>query len=99
MPNTPKLREPDQLPAHGVTEVQLKKWEDQLRTYLLQFDDYNLFLDSDGIYREWRAAEDYPNRLALHYAPDQAADLTKRRNKLRTLLSIVAPNILIGVIV
>ena len=90
MPNTPKLREPDQLPAHGVTEVQLKKWEDQLRTYLLQFDDYNLFLDSDGIYREWRAAEDYPNRLALHYAPDQAADLTKRRNQLRTLLSIVA---------
>lgn len=47
MPNTPKLREPDQLPAHGVTEVQLKKWEDQLRTYLLQFDDYNLFLDLD----------------------------------------------------
>ena len=90
MPNTPKLREPDQLAAHGVTEVQLKKWEDQLRTYLLQFDDYNLFLDSDGIYREWRAAEDYPNRLAVHYAPDQAADLTKRRNQLRTLLSIVA---------
>ena len=90
MPETPKLKEPDQLPSHGVTEIKLKKWEDQLRSYLLQFDDYNLFLDPNGIYREWRPAEDYPNRLPLHYAPDEADVLTKRRNQLKMLLTVVA---------
>ena len=72
-----------------MTEDDFNIWEEQLIIYLVQNEEYELFLD-DGRYNTWRAAEDFPHRLAAHVAPDQANNLAKRRKQLRTFLSHVA---------
>ena len=85
----PKILPPTQLPSSGVTDVILKKWIDQLKVYLLQYDDLDLFMEG-ARYSEWSPAEDFAQRIRAHAAPDAAADLANRRTQLRTFLSIVA---------
>ena len=84
-----KILPPSQLPTSGVTDIILKKWIDQLKVYLLQYDNFAFFMEG-GRYSEWSPAEEYQHRIRAHAAPDAADDLNNRRTQLRTLLSIVA---------
>lgn len=85
-----KVYPADVLPAQGVTEEDFNIWMEQMNIYLVQNDDYEMFLEG-GRYSVWRAAEDYPNRIQTFADPDaDAATLAKRRKQLRTFLGHIA---------
>ena len=91
-----KIKLPDKLPSEGLTPVKFKIWKSLVTTYLQQSTDYQRFLQ-DGIYENWTAAEDNPQRIVDLHQDDQAANaganrarLQTRRTQLATTLSIIA---------
>ena len=84
-----KVYPPDTLPAQGVNEDDFNIWQEQLTVYLLQDNNNERFFDG-GIYAEWSSEEEFPGRIRIPAAPDQAAILPTRRRELRTLISQIA---------
>ena len=82
-----KIEIPNQLPESGLTRVQLKSWKEGMTVYLKQNEDFLHFLPG-GIYENWIAADEDPNRikaLAASETPprdETNAFITETRNKL-----------------
>ena len=71
-----KIEIPSQLPESGLTRVQFKSWKEGVTVYLKQNEDFLLFLQG-GIYENWKAAEEDPNRItALAPSETPARDPT-----------------------
>ena len=97
-----KIEIPNQLPESGLTRVQLKSWKEGVTVYLKQNDDFLHFLKG-GIYENWKAAEEDPNRItALAESEIPTIDATnaattetrskllaKRQRDLNSMLSII----------
>ena len=61
MKTTIKLNQPKELPATGLSTVQFKPWKNHVITFLMQDPDNQEFL-SGGMYEEWIAASDIPDK-------------------------------------
>ena len=84
-----KISKPERLPREGITDTDLNTWKNELLIYLGQDDDFDNFTES-GIYPAWEAAENNPDRIEAHIAPDAATDLRKRRKQLNNFITIIA---------
>ena len=58
---TIKLNQPKELQATGLTTVQFKPWKNHVVTFLMQDPDNQEFLPG-GMYEDWLAASDNPNK-------------------------------------
>ena len=94
-----KLLPPEKLPAEGLTAVKFEAWRSTLVVFLKQNDDFRRFLPG-GIYAQWTAADENPDRIAALDNDDApqagnnnenaAQRLEKRQTQLETMLTHIA---------
>ena len=51
-----KISKPERLPREGVTDIDLHTWKNELKNYLAQDDNFDIF-DDEGRYATWEDAE------------------------------------------
>jgi hypothetical protein len=84
-----KISKPERLPIEGVTDIDLNTWKNELKNYLSQDDNFDIF-DEEGRYATWEAAENNKHRINVAAEPDTQNDLTKRRKQLTNFITIIA---------
>ena len=84
-----KISKPERLPREGVTDIDLHTWKNELKNYLSQDDNFDIF-DDDGPYATWEAAEVNKHRISTAVDPDTQQDLIKRRKQLSNFITIIA---------
>jgi hypothetical protein len=88
---TIKLNQPKELPANGLTTVQFKPWKNHITTYLMQDPDNQEFL-TGGMYEEWIAASDNPDKTGerISIVQVKTEDMTMHENMLTPFLGDVS---------
>ena len=88
---TIKLNQPKELPANGLTTVQFKPWKNHVTTFLMQDPDNQEFLPG-GMYEEWIAASDNPDKTGemISLAQVKAEDMTMHDHMLIPFLGEVS---------
>ena len=90
---TIKLNQPKELPANGLTTVQFKPWKNHVTTFLMQDPDNQEFLPG-GMYEEWIAASDNPDKTGemISLAQVKAEDMAMHERMLVPFLGEVSLN-------
>ena len=90
---TIKLNQPKELPANGLTTVQFKPWRNHVITFLMQDPDNQEFLPG-GMYEEWLAASDNPDKTGerISLAQVKAEDMAMHERMLVPFLGEVSLN-------
>ena len=90
---TIKLNQPKELPANGLTTVQFKPWKNHVTTFLMQDPDNQEFLPG-GMYEEWIAASDNPDKTGemISLAQVKAEDMAMHERMLLPFLGDVSLN-------
>ena len=90
---TIKLNQPKELPATGLTTVQFKPWKNHVTTFLMQDPDNQEFLPG-GMYEEWIAASDNPDKTGemISLAQVKAEDMAMHERMLLPFLGDVSLN-------
>ena len=90
---TIKLNQPKELPASGLTTVQFKPWKNHVITFLMQDPDNQEFL-TGGMYEEWIAAADNPDKTGERITLIQVKteDMTMHENMLTSFIGDVSLN-------
>ena len=91
MKTTIKLNQPKELPATGLSTVQFKPWKNHVITFLMQDPDNQEFL-SGGMYEEWIAASDNPDKTGerISLVQVKAEDMTMNERMLTPFLGEVS---------
>ena len=80
MKTTIKLNQPKELPATGLTTVQIKPWKNHVVTFLMQDPDNQEFLPG-GMYEEWLAASDNLDKTGERISLVQVKEEDMKMNK------------------
>ena len=93
MKTTIKLNQPKELPATGLSTVQFKPWKNHVITFLMQDPDNQEFL-SGGMYEEWIAASDIPDKTGERISLVQVKvdDMTMNESLLVPFLGDISLN-------
>jgi hypothetical protein len=93
MKTTIKLNQPKELPATGLSTVQFKPWKNHVITFLMQDPDNQEFL-SGGMYEEWIAASDIPDKTGERISLVQVKvdDMTMNESLLVPFLGNISLN-------
>ena len=93
MKTTIKLNQPKELPATGLSTVQFKPWKNHVITFLMQDPDNQEFL-SGGMYEEWIAASDIPDKTGERISLVQVKvdDMTMNESLLAPFLGDISLN-------